>query len=113
MGKIYRKGVLDYSLCDVCGEELQVKKTETSKIICKKCGSVIITVMNKFNRHNPFWETLEVGYLVLLTYKPIGKKKFAKHIDGNIQNNSLDNLEWSNKPDFGTNNFEVEDDLGF
>jgi len=69
--------------------------------------------MNKFDRNNPFWETIEVGYLLLSTYKPIEEKKFAKHIDGNIQNNSLDNLEWCDKLDFGTNSFEDEDDLGF
>jgi len=113
MGKIYRKGVLDYSLCDVCGEKSQVKKVESSTIICKKCGSVIITVMNQFDRNNTFLESIEVGYLVLSTYKPIKEKKFAKHIDGNVQNNSLKNLKWSTKPDFGINNFKVEDDLGF
>ena len=102
MAKIKQVGMFYQSHCDVCNVQIRFKETPVSSVFaCPKCNSVLISLEDKSSSKSTYWVLIEVGYLVLDSWKPNekGKCKYAKHIDGDKQNNSLDNLKWSNKPD--------------
>ena len=102
MSKIINVGIFNQANCDVCGQTIKFTLDPASvRIVCSKCDSILMGLANNSDPTDLYWELVEVGYLVLESWKPDekGSCKYAKHLDGNKHNNRLENLVWSSKPD--------------
>lgn len=73
-----------------------VKNTETNRQIGykKKCGNLTYIVIDVTKDSKKY--TLKVHRLVALAFIPNpNNKEFVDHIDGNGQNNNIENLRWA------------------
>ena len=107
MGKVYLNGPFYFAKCDVCEVEIDVTKLLDKKVKCSNCGC--ISAILNVGRYK--WEMFEMGFLTASAWLKEEKKKYVKHVDGNVENNAATNLEWSDEPDL-INIFD-ETELGF
>ncbi|WP_258878700.1 tyrosine-type recombinase/integrase [Candidatus Xianfuyuplasma coldseepsis] len=88
--------------CDVCNTDINTPKDDI-QIYCPKCGSVITVLHDKDNHAY----AIETGVLVASSFLPGEPKKYVIHKDGNRGNNNVANLQWSDHPDYPSQDKQI------